>query len=33
MNMMLGQLASDVFNHILKYAIKEERPQGEQRVH
>ncbi|KAF8322485.1 PAP2-domain-containing protein [Clavulina sp. PMI_390] len=27
-NMMLGQLANDVFNHILKYTIKQERPQA-----
>lgn len=28
-NMMAGQLASDVFNHVLKYTIKQERPHSE----
>lgn len=26
---MVGQLASDVFNHMLKYSIKQERPHSE----
>jgi len=32
MNMMAGQLASDALNQILKYAVKQERPQGEQHM-